>query len=134
MSRRLKHGGRRKGAGRPPVEGARVSRAISFRVSVDERTRGEALAAAENVAIGELARRAYLARLAEVPPAGPPETTPSEWLRIMDECREMLDAAGLGREGTPNTVWAMVREACHELRRLRDAVTKPAGPPEGGAP
>lgn len=73
MARKSKHGGRRSGAGRPPVEGARVSRAISFRVSVDERTRGEALAAAENVAIGELARRAYLARLAEVPPAGPPE-------------------------------------------------------------
>jgi hypothetical protein len=35
------------------------------------------------------------------------------------EMIEMLEAAGYGKEGQPNTLWAMVKAACAEIQQLR---------------
>lgn len=63
MARKRKHGGRRPGAGRPVTLGIDASRPIKFHVSPADRERGETLAAAEAISVGELARHAYLERI-----------------------------------------------------------------------
>ena len=60
------HGGRREGAGHPVTTGAASTAPVSFRVSADERQRGEQLAEARGLkGINALARAAYLEALAK---------------------------------------------------------------------
>lgn len=43
-------------------------------------------------------------------------------LQISEQCRGMLEAAGYGKDGNANTLWGMVRDACAEVKRLRERV------------
>jgi len=38
----------------------------------------------------------------------------------IEEMTARLESVGFGKEGTPNTLWAMVMAACDEIERLRD--------------
>ena len=43
---------------------------------------------------------------------------PPAYQEIAIECLETLRKAGLGKPGTPNTLWAMTRQACKRIKEL----------------